>query len=530
MKNKNYLLLTLSVCVFMTSFLVLPTFANASWITSGVRHMFGTAHENDNGSAPQLVPLTVSCVANPSQVSINYPVTFEPVVSGGTGFYTYSWSGDCNASSITCLRSFSQPGFRTAVLTVTSGDQTKLANCSVSVSGYYNCGDNNQDPNCYNYAGLDLNYLTAGDLYASSTSARVGEPFTITISGRDNNGLYSLRLYYKRNWHSENFSGTNITTATRSWEIIENSPGLYRYCGEVVGYKGEYNYTGRETIDTSPACIEVNVSNGNYQSCSGDTSCGYGVCASNQRPNWYWSGGTCSYNCVNDSQCGWNACECTSGACCDGCHYKNSSTSCNFETQSEYSCPWGAGCGSNVGKRIRTRLQYCSGNNSQCNGNWGGWLTWTDWTVADVCSANTACLEGSSQCQAKSSCAQPAVFSNYVKNAKKACYGNSVYWFDSNNVRQGQYQNCSDNNECTQDKCQNGQCVNEVKCDGTTCKIDSDAYCKTCNHCGDGVCSCGETSSSCAQDCKEVGEALRGLRRDASFHQLACRGIDASLA
>ena len=44
--------------------------------------------------------------------------------------------------------------------------------------------------------------------------------------------------------------------------------------------------------------------------------------------------------------------------------------------------------------------------------------------------------------------------------------------------------NCNDNNSCTNDSCDNGNCVN------------------TPNYsCGDGVCSCGENASSCSADC-----------------------------
>jgi len=379
-----------SVCAFgliisaALLFSALPLRAEASDLSHFIRHVFNNVNEDSAAAPVQAIPLTVSCIANPSQASVNYPVTFEPAASGGTGFYTYSWSGACISNSITCLRSFPQPGFYTAMLTVTSGPQSVSANCSANVSPNYNqnygCGYDNYG---YYYCGserLDSNYPTTGDLYASSTTARVGEPFTITISGRDDNGLYDFRLNYKRSWHYEYFSDTNLTTTTRSWEISENSPGIYTYCGKVSGYKGASRYSSKDTVDTSPSCIQVNVQN-SYQ-----------------------------YN--------YQFCECASGPCCDGCHYKNSSTSCSFETQSEYACPWGTGCGSNVGKRTRTRLQYCSGDNNQCNGNFGSWLTWTDWTVADVCSASAACSSGSSQCQAKSSCSRPVLpISNPVPKA-----------------------------------------------------------------------------------------------------------------
>ncbi len=374
--------------------------------------------------------------------------------------------------------------------------------------------------------------FTSGTLSASSTTVNFGQPVTITVSGQDNDGLCILEVYYHGDWHSQSVIGSLQTS--RSWQLVEDYPGIYQYCGRVAGYKTSYT-NSQDTVATSPSCIQVTVldstsfcSNecqtvgesrcynstnrqvcGNYdsdfclewssvQSCVGNTSCGYGNCSSNQRPSWYCSGGSCSYNCVYDSQCA-PLCECSSGPCCDGCHYKNSAQTCNFETQTDYGCPWGLQCGVDVGKRTRTRLQYCSGSSFQCNGRFGDWLTWTNWIVSDSCSASEICPVGSSQCQADSACSQP---SSYAKYYSKHCFDSDLYWFDSNGLRQDKYKDCSDDNECTIDSCETGKCVNELKCEGTTCKIDSGNYCKSCEHCGDGVCNCQETAGSCSQDCK----------------------------
>lgn len=60
------------------------------------------------------------------------------------------------------------------------------------------------------------------------------------------------------------------------------------------------------------------------------------------------------------------------------------------------------------------------------------------------------------------------------------CYNGSVYHYDNNGNIQDLYANCLDNNQCTVDGCSNGQCKNELKCDGSTCSIcsnDYDTYC-----------------------------------------------------
>ncbi len=78
-------------------------------------------------------PLTVSCYASPNPVNVNSPVTFYSSVSGGTGNYTYSWSGACTSYSSTCSRTFSSPGVYNVNLTVTSGSFTQSTSCSVNV-------------------------------------------------------------------------------------------------------------------------------------------------------------------------------------------------------------------------------------------------------------------------------------------------------------------------------------------------------------------------------------------------------------
>jgi len=355
----------------------------------------------------------------------------------------------------------------------------------------------------------------SGTLSVSNSTINVGDPITLTITGYDNNGLINLSTFFHQQWHAVNVSGIS---ATRTWQVIENSPDVYSYCGKVFGYEDTYWFNGVDTVNTSPACVEVTVLGSAwptptpyppYPYCTnecqyyGETRC---------YNNYYRQ--TCG-NYDSDSCLEWSSfyydsscnpapvCECSTGPCCDGCHYRTTNVSCNLETQTEYSCPWGSICGTDVGKRTKTRLQYCSGNSAQCDGRWGDWLAWTNWTNADYCSSNEVCVIGNPLCQYSSSCVQPT--STYIKHFKKDCYNGNLYWFDSNDLRQDEYRKCSDDNECTIDSCQNGGCVNELKCDGTTCKTDSENYCKSCEHCGDKICNCGETIDSCADDCQTGG-------------------------
>ena len=407
-------------------------------------------------------------------------------------------------------------------------------------------------------SSASMNHLPSGTLSASPTTAYPGEQITISITGNDDDGLVGFEIYYNNTWHREDVSGIS---ATRTWTIIENLQGTYKYKGRVVGINSDPStHTGwlwgeTESAPTSPEYIEVVVSDftppscadecsysgkrrcydsankqicGQYDSdsclewsspisCSGNTSCGYGRCDDDERPNWRCSGGSCTYTCNYSSSCAKISCECSKGPCCDGCNYRTSAWICDFETQTQYGCPWGLACGADAGKRTKTRYKYCSGTSSQCSGKWHSWLPWTDWKISDSCSSNEVCVVGSPHCQYSSACVKPKTA--YIKEYRKSCYDNDIYWFDSNGKRQGKEQECSDENSCTIDGCENNVCFNTLKCDGTTCEIGSSEYCQSCEHCGDDICNCEENNDTCCDDCKIVcngnelakGEAAVGL-------------------
>ena len=103
------------------------------------------------------------------------------------------------------------------------------------------------------------------------------------------------------------------------------------------------------------------------------------------------------------------------------------------------------------------------------------------------------------------------VINNYTAYSTKACYNNSIYWYDSLGVVSGLYQSCQDSNSCTLDACSANKCSNITKCDGTTCAVgstDYNAYCTTTpiteQKCGNGLCEAnlGETATNCSNDCK----------------------------
>jgi len=139
--------------------------------------------------------------------------------------------------------------------------------------------------------------------------------------------------------------------------------------------------------------------------------------------------------------------------------------------------------------------------------------------LAQSCSVyGQACQYG--QCTNYTNVIIQPIQPTYNPYHSKACYNGSIYWYDSLGAVSGLYQNCNDNNSCTQDTCSTNACQNTLKCDGSTCVTTSTDYTSRCpavpitptapttptpteNPCGNNVCEpdLGETSTTCSNDC-----------------------------
>jgi hypothetical protein len=81
-------------------------------------------------SAP--TPLEVSCAVDDTSVDVGETVVWKAQVSGGTGFYTYLWSGNDEVDGATeqdVIVSYDDDGTYRSELKVTSGSQSKTVSC-----------------------------------------------------------------------------------------------------------------------------------------------------------------------------------------------------------------------------------------------------------------------------------------------------------------------------------------------------------------------------------------------------------------
>ncbi len=91
-------------------------------------------------------------------------------------------------------------------------------------------------------------------------------------------------------------------------------------------------------------------------------------------------------------------CDCTSGPCCDGCHFLPSNFICEEDVSTEYYCRDGTGCGQDV--FVHHEDRYCSGTSGLCTGA----LQWDQEALHDNCNETETCSPGESSCAFTPAC------------------------------------------------------------------------------------------------------------------------------
>jgi hypothetical protein len=110
---------------------------------SGWNQLIAESNENNNCTSGTITvtppPVTGTCSITPSTDGyVGDPYTWKVSgVSGGTGTYTYSWTGSENLSGTTATvrKTYTTAGTKSASVTITSGSQSTTINCSTSSGG-----------------------------------------------------------------------------------------------------------------------------------------------------------------------------------------------------------------------------------------------------------------------------------------------------------------------------------------------------------------------------------------------------------
>ena len=207
--------------------------------TYGSYTSLGTCQNN----CQQIIqPLYVSCYASPSTVSTNQTVTFYSNISGGSGSYTYYWSGYASGNSSYSQTSFSSSGTYTANLAVyDSNGRSGSTSCSAYVQGQSTLTPTlnfwadkytlNQGEATYlRWTSNNTNYCVASNGWSGSKSTSNYEStapnsqttYTLTCYGNGGQVTQSLTLYVTSPTTTLNFTklGRNLSNGDRVYSKV----------------------------------------------------------------------------------------------------------------------------------------------------------------------------------------------------------------------------------------------------------------------------------------------------------------------
>ena len=166
--------------------------------------------------------LSVSCYASPSSAQINQTVTFYSNASGGSGNYTYQWSGVASGYQSYSQRSFSNTGTQTAYLTVYD---SQGRSASTSCNAYIGGGQCTNPPTVNLWADkytinqeetTYLRWVSSNTSYCVASNGWSGNKATSGYEAisPDNNTTYNITCYGYDNCGQVSQSITIYTTST----------------------------------------------------------------------------------------------------------------------------------------------------------------------------------------------------------------------------------------------------------------------------------------------------------------------------
>jgi len=186
--------------------------------------------------------LSVSCYASPNYPQVNQTITFYSNVSGGSGNYTYYWSGYASGNGSSSQQTFSSSGTYSANLMVyDSNSRSGSASCSAYVQGQSTLTPTlnfwadkytlNQGEATYlRWTSSNTNYCVASNGWTGSKSTSNYEStapnnqttYTLTCYGNGGQVTQSLTLYVASPTTTINFTklGRNLSNGDRIYSKV----------------------------------------------------------------------------------------------------------------------------------------------------------------------------------------------------------------------------------------------------------------------------------------------------------------------
>ncbi|OHA45956.1 MAG: hypothetical protein A2828_00845 [Candidatus Terrybacteria bacterium RIFCSPHIGHO2_01_FULL_43_35] len=204
--------------------------------------------------AVNLPPLNVSCSVAPNPVNTSQPAIWAANATGGTGTYTYSWSGTDGLSGTTqsVSKTYATAGSKTATVLVTSGSLTQSVSCGPL------------QVNLFNNAPIAAAQVSKDGLnYSNSISVTTGVPTNIWFSASgssDPDGWTSVGGVSnggKCQWNSD------LNQGAPTFETTINNPASSSACNISLGSltfndaPGTYTYQVLQITDNTGAISNI---------------------------------------------------------------------------------------------------------------------------------------------------------------------------------------------------------------------------------------------------------------------------------
>ena len=267
------------------------------------------------------------------------------------------------------------------------------------------------------------------------------------------------------------YAATRVCSGGNCWYVACNSNSDCgtngftgsQYCQGNNIYQNYITYTCNNWGSAYSSCTSSTTSK-SLQTCSSDLACVYGKCTSPSPTTSAVCTSHVSQKCVGNYVYWFN--------------------SCGKQEDLYKACGYNQVCSNNACATSYTATGYISHSLKGCVNNNVYWYDslGNQQDLYQNC-AVTGQICQNSQCTGQVYYAQPSQFQKiFIKHYNTKCYSNDIYWYDSDGKIQDIYKSCSDDNQCTSDNCKDDGCINTLKCDDSTCSIDSQDYMKYCKN------------------------------------------------
>ncbi|MEI6553269.1 MAG: PKD domain-containing protein [bacterium] len=224
-------------------------------VTSGSQSVTRTCNAYVNQVTPPVQNLDASCTISPNNVYLNDTVTISGNATGGTGSYSYFWSGSdgISGSSQVVTGRFTSVGSKVVSLTVTSGTQSITRSCNAYVNQNYNYNNN------YNYGynynnGYNYNY-NSGYNYVNMTATCVATPVNANVG---DNVIWTVYPVGGNGSYTYSWSGSDGLSYGNAYQIQQR----YTTPGTKTATVTVYSTNGQSIVATCNTNIIGSVSAG----------------------------------------------------------------------------------------------------------------------------------------------------------------------------------------------------------------------------------------------------------------------------